>query len=307
MTTTSEPGTDSGSTTSARSSRSSSRRGRTRRRSTPSVTGWRPPRRSWCRRRPTHCAPAWPRPGGARRSSCRGRLRRDVRRGERRPDPQQDPHHPPDGGHPHARREHARREDGPHGRAVREAAQLRLGDARRRDPARLPGRHDQRARSRPRRASGPRAPRAGVPDLGGDVERRARVHDGRLRRPAPGPRVEPRLHAQPAYARYERTASEIDRAIRFMDACGADFDALRTVEFFVSHEALVLDYERALTRRDARTGTRTTRPPTSCGSGSARASSTARTSTSSRASRTPSGSSSARRRRPTSRSSSPAV
>ncbi len=58
----------------------------------------------------------------------------------------------------------------------------------------------------------------------------------------------------PAYARYERTASEIDRAIRFMDACGADFDALRTVELFVSHEALVLDYERALTRRDARTG-----------------------------------------------------
>lgn len=58
----------------------------------------------------------------------------------------------------------------------------------------------------------------------------------------------------PAYARYERTATEIDRAIRFMDACGADFDALRTVEFFVSHEALVLDYERALTRVDSRTG-----------------------------------------------------
>lgn len=58
----------------------------------------------------------------------------------------------------------------------------------------------------------------------------------------------------PAYARYERTATEIDRAIRFMDACGADFDALRTVEFFVSHEALILDYERALTRVDSRTG-----------------------------------------------------
>ncbi|WP_402464784.1 class II 3-deoxy-7-phosphoheptulonate synthase [Isoptericola aurantiacus] len=58
----------------------------------------------------------------------------------------------------------------------------------------------------------------------------------------------------PAYARYERTATEIDRAIRFMDACGADFDALRTVEFFLSHEALILDYERALTRIDARTG-----------------------------------------------------
>src|SRR5690606_23690760 len=58
----------------------------------------------------------------------------------------------------------------------------------------------------------------------------------------------------PAYARYEKTADEIDRAIRFMHACGADFDALRSVEFFLSHEALVLDYERALTRIDQRTG-----------------------------------------------------
>ncbi len=56
----------------------------------------------------------------------------------------------------------------------------------------------------------------------------------------------------PAYKRYERTAKEIDRAIRFMDACGADFDGLRTVEFYVGHEALLLDYERALTRIDAR-------------------------------------------------------
>ncbi|MCK9793340.1 3-deoxy-7-phosphoheptulonate synthase class II [Isoptericola sp. 4D.3] len=58
----------------------------------------------------------------------------------------------------------------------------------------------------------------------------------------------------PAYARYERTASEIDRAIRFMEACGADFDALRSVEFYLSHEALILDYERALTRVDAGSG-----------------------------------------------------
>ena len=61
--------------------------------------------------------------------------------------------------------------------------------------------------------------------------------------------------ANPAYARYEETAGQIDRAIRFMAACGADFDALRTVEFFSSHEALLLDYERALTRIDSRTGT----------------------------------------------------
>ena len=58
----------------------------------------------------------------------------------------------------------------------------------------------------------------------------------------------------PAYARYERTAAEIDRAIRFMEACGADFDALRSVEFYLSHEALILDYERALTRVDGRSG-----------------------------------------------------
>ena len=43
--------------------------------------------------------------------------------------------------------------------------------------------------------------------------------------------------------------------MRFMAACGADFDALRTVEFFSSHEALLLDYERSLTRIDSRTGT----------------------------------------------------
>lgn len=61
--------------------------------------------------------------------------------------------------------------------------------------------------------------------------------------------------ANPAYSRYEEVAAEIDRAIRFMAACGADFDALRTVEFFSSHEALLLDYERPLTRIDSRTGT----------------------------------------------------
>ncbi len=58
----------------------------------------------------------------------------------------------------------------------------------------------------------------------------------------------------PANARYEVVAREIDKAMRFMAACGADFDALRGVEFFASHEALLLDYERALTRTDSRTG-----------------------------------------------------
>lgn len=59
----------------------------------------------------------------------------------------------------------------------------------------------------------------------------------------------------PAYSRYEEIATEIDRAIRFMIACGADFEALRSVDFYASHEGLLLDYERPLTRIDSRTGT----------------------------------------------------
>jgi 3-deoxy-7-phosphoheptulonate synthase len=58
----------------------------------------------------------------------------------------------------------------------------------------------------------------------------------------------------PAGQRYERLAGEIDRALAFMRACGADPEELRAVELYSSHEALVLDYEQALTRRDSRTG-----------------------------------------------------
>ncbi len=57
--------------------------------------------------------------------------------------------------------------------------------------------------------------------------------------------------------RYERIASEIDRALRFMTACGIDLAAeqsLHQVDFFTSHEALILGYEEALTRRDSLTG-----------------------------------------------------
>ncbi|MFC5998392.1 class II 3-deoxy-7-phosphoheptulonate synthase [Quadrisphaera sp. GCM10027208] len=57
-----------------------------------------------------------------------------------------------------------------------------------------------------------------------------------------------------ANARYDELAREIDRAMAFMAACGVDFDALRSVDFYSSHEALLLEYERALTRIDSRTG-----------------------------------------------------
>ncbi|GAA2737582.1 class II 3-deoxy-7-phosphoheptulonate synthase [Actinocorallia aurantiaca] len=58
----------------------------------------------------------------------------------------------------------------------------------------------------------------------------------------------------PAGQRYELVAGEIDRALTFMRACGADPEEFSEVDFYSSHEALVLDYERALTRIDTRTG-----------------------------------------------------
>jgi 3-deoxy-7-phosphoheptulonate synthase len=62
------------------------------------------------------------------------------------------------------------------------------------------------------------------------------------------------VRRSPSGERYERLAGEIDRALRFMRACGADPDELRSVEFYSSHEALLLPYEQALTRVDSRTG-----------------------------------------------------
>jgi 3-deoxy-7-phosphoheptulonate synthase len=63
--------------------------------------------------------------------------------------------------------------------------------------------------------------------------------------------------SSPEGRRYEVIASEIERALRFMAACGIDLHAekqLHEVDLFTSHEGLVLDYEEALTRRDSLTG-----------------------------------------------------
>ena len=57
--------------------------------------------------------------------------------------------------------------------------------------------------------------------------------------------------------RYEIIAEEIDRALTFMRACGIDLEgshALHQVDFYTSHEALILGYEEALTRQDSLTG-----------------------------------------------------
>ncbi|KKC39778.1 phospho-2-dehydro-3-deoxyheptonate aldolase [Devosia epidermidihirudinis] len=56
------------------------------------------------------------------------------------------------------------------------------------------------------------------------------------------------------YPRYEEVARKIDDAITFMAALGLNPDntpALRQTSFFTSHEALLLGYEEALTRRDS--------------------------------------------------------
>jgi 3-deoxy-7-phosphoheptulonate synthase len=63
--------------------------------------------------------------------------------------------------------------------------------------------------------------------------------------------------SSPEGRRYEVIASEIERALRFMAACGIDLESerqLHEVDVWTSHEGLLLDYEQGLTRRDSLTG-----------------------------------------------------
>ncbi|HEU5278894.1 MAG TPA: 3-deoxy-7-phosphoheptulonate synthase class II [Gaiellaceae bacterium] len=63
--------------------------------------------------------------------------------------------------------------------------------------------------------------------------------------------------SSPQGRRYEALASEIERALRFMAACGIDLTGepqLHQVDFWTSHEGLLLEYEEGLTRRDSLTG-----------------------------------------------------
>jgi 3-deoxy-7-phosphoheptulonate synthase len=63
--------------------------------------------------------------------------------------------------------------------------------------------------------------------------------------------------SSPEGQRYVALSAEIERALRFMRACGVDtenYSALHEVDVYTSHEALILGYEEALTRQDSLTG-----------------------------------------------------
>jgi 3-deoxy-7-phosphoheptulonate synthase len=63
------------------------------------------------------------------------------------------------------------------------------------------------------------------------------------------------VRSSPVGRRYEQLANEIDRALTFMKAIGADPEEFHRVDFHSSHEALILEYEHAMTRIDSRTQT----------------------------------------------------
>ena len=70
-------------------------------------------------------------------------------------------------------------------------------------------------------------------------------------------RVASHLLASPQGARYEEMTGRLDEALRFMEACGLTPEStpqLAETDFYTSHEALLLPYEQALTRRDSLTG-----------------------------------------------------
>jgi 3-deoxy-7-phosphoheptulonate synthase len=63
------------------------------------------------------------------------------------------------------------------------------------------------------------------------------------------------VRESPIGQRYELVAAEIERALTFMKAIGADPDEFHRVDFHTCHEGLLLDYEHAMTRIDSRTQT----------------------------------------------------
>ena len=65
------------------------------------------------------------------------------------------------------------------------------------------------------------------------------------------------IEANPSKARYQRLSDRIEDALSFMEVCGITSKtsaAIRETQLFTSHEALLLNYEEALSRIDSFTG-----------------------------------------------------
>ena len=170
---------------------------------------------------------------------------------------QQHPRHVPraaaDGRRADLRRRRAGGEGRPHGRPVRQAALVQRREDRRRRAAVLPRRQRQRLRVHRRGAPArSRAHGAGLQPVGRDANL--------LRAFAQGGYAD--LHEvnrwnldfvrnSPASERYHDLAARLDETLNFMAACGlnsATTPQIAETDFFTSHEALLLQYEEALTR-----------------------------------------------------------
>ncbi|HXL89234.1 MAG TPA: 3-deoxy-7-phosphoheptulonate synthase class II [Streptosporangiaceae bacterium] len=79
---------------------------------------------------------------------------------------------------------------------------------------------------------------------------RAFTGDGRASLQQVHARNQDFVRASPSGLRYEALLREIGKALYFMRACGVGPDEHGGTEFYSSHEALLLDYEAALTRAD---------------------------------------------------------
>lgn len=65
------------------------------------------------------------------------------------------------------------------------------------------------------------------------------------------------VESNPLKDRYQDVAQRIQEALRFMEICGItgqNSPSIRETQLYTSHEALLLNYEEALTRRDSLTG-----------------------------------------------------
>ena len=139
---------------------------------------------------------------------------------------------------------------------VRQAALERHRDPRGRHVARLPWRRGQRLQLHRRQSRArPAAARAGLQLVGGHPQPLPCLPPRWLRRPAPDARLERRLR-QDAARSAPPTRSCRARSTGRSTSCsaiGAESEELHRVSFHSSHEALILEYEHALTRIDSRT------------------------------------------------------